>query len=126
MSFGNGGTGGSSSSAMSSVGSTSAPSNITLEVVVGNRRLMREREVEMFDSDVGSESNSERLMRDMELNGETAVCVAMDGVFVGVIGIADQIKEDAAETVEKMYRWELMCMSSLVILRQQLKLSQRV
>ena len=103
MSSGNGGTGGSSSSTMGSVDSTSAPSNITLEVVVGNLRLMREREVEMFDSDVGSESNSERLMRDMELNGETAVCVAMDGVFVGVIGIADQIKEDAAETVEKMH-----------------------
>jgi Cu+-exporting ATPase len=69
-----------------------------MEIVVGNRRLMRERNVEMFEA-----ANTERIMREMEINGETAVCVAMDGVFVGVIGIADQIKGDAAETIEKMH-----------------------
>ena len=39
--------------------------------------------------------------------GNTAVAVAIDGCYVGTIGIADEIKHDAAETVEHMHRMGL-------------------
>ncbi|MDZ7730556.1 MAG: copper-translocating P-type ATPase [Natrialbaceae archaeon] len=60
-------------------------------VLVGNRRLMQERGIET--------APIETTMADLEGAGKTAVCVARDGELVGVIAIADTIRDSAAETV---------------------------
>jgi heavy metal translocating P-type ATPase len=41
-------------------------------------------------------------IKEMEENGETVVGVAYDGELLGLIGIADQIKEEAPETIAKL------------------------
>jgi len=43
------------------------------------------------------------MMKEIEEQGNTAVAVGVDGHIVGVLGIADEIKEDALETIEKMH-----------------------
>jgi heavy metal translocating P-type ATPase len=42
------------------------------------------------------------IAKEMEEDGETVVGVAYDGKLLGLIGIADQVKEDAPETIAKL------------------------
>ncbi|MEX2481279.1 MAG: copper-translocating P-type ATPase [Gammaproteobacteria bacterium] len=60
-------------------------------VVLGNRGLMVDRGVALD----GLEEAAERLRRD----GQTAMFVAVDGVAVGLLGVADPIKDSTAEAV---------------------------
>ena len=64
----------------------------TVEVLVGNRRLMQEKSVDV-------PSHADNAMQRIEHAGETAVAVAVDQRFVGVMAIADSVKDDAAETI---------------------------
>jgi Cu+-exporting ATPase len=61
------------------------------EVLVGNRRLLRENGVEGSSA----EDAAERL----ESEGKTAIFVARDGVVIGVIAEADTVKETSAAAV---------------------------
>ncbi|MFV2000903.1 MAG: heavy metal translocating P-type ATPase, partial [Acidimicrobiia bacterium] len=38
----------------------------------------------------------------LEEQGQTVITVARDGAFIGLIGIADAVKEDAAETIQRI------------------------
>ncbi|MBP1921508.1 Cu+-exporting ATPase [Halorubrum alkaliphilum] len=61
------------------------------EVLVGNRKLLRENGV---DPDP-AETTMERLERE----GKTAMLVAVDGELLGVLATADTVRESARETV---------------------------
>ncbi|CAE7678928.1 HMA5 [Symbiodinium microadriaticum] len=61
-------------------------------ILVGNRQHMEEHHV-IFGPIVDA------AMWDLEIQGKTAVCVAFNSAIVGVLGIADTIKTEAAETV---------------------------
>ena len=61
-------------------------------ILVGNRDHMEEHHVVL-----GPIVDS--AMWDLEIQGKTAVCVAFNGVIVGVLGIADTMKPEAADTV---------------------------
>ncbi len=63
------------------------------EVLVGNRRLMQANNV-----DIGALENS---LRSLEEQGKTTMLVATDKEAVGVIAVADTLKENSAEAVTK-------------------------
>ncbi len=67
------------------------------EVVVGSRKLMEEREVFITES-------VEKKLSELESDGKTAIIVALNGEVVGVIGIADTIKDSAKVAVEELRR----------------------
>ncbi|MGM0604909.1 MAG: heavy metal translocating P-type ATPase [Halobacteriota archaeon] len=64
------------------------------ETLVGNRKLMRE-------NDVPTESVEQDLVR-LETEGKTAMLVAVDGDLLGVIAVADTVRESATRTVETL------------------------
>lgn len=41
-------------------------------------------------------------MWDLEIQGKTAVCVAVDGVVKGVLGLADTAKPEAYSTIKAL------------------------
>jgi len=67
------------------------------EVLAGNRKLFRENGYVIDD-------NIEKILHKLEDEAKTAVMVAIDGKIVGVIGIADTIKEGAREAIEELHK----------------------
>ena len=65
-------------------------------ILLGNRRLMAERNVAV-DSLVG---DAERL----EKEGKTAMFVALDGHAAGLVAVADTLKETSAVAIEELHR----------------------
>lgn len=63
-------------------------------VLVGNRKLMNE-------FDVALEGNEEKLV-EFETNGKTAMIIAIDGKFRGIVAVADTIKETAEEAIRQL------------------------
>jgi Cu+-exporting ATPase len=64
------------------------------EVLVGNRKLLRDHDV---DPDPAAET-----MERLESEGKTAMLVAADGDLVGVVADADTIKESAKDAVSQL------------------------
>ena len=65
-------------------------------VLIGNRRLMEEQSVHLN----GLTAEAERLQNE----AKTAMWLALDGQAVGVIAVADTIKEGSKEAIEEMHR----------------------
>ena len=42
-------------------------------------------------------------MWDLQIQGKTAICVAVNNVIVGVLGIADTAKEEAYSTIRALH-----------------------
>src|SRR5699024_7784552 len=55
------------------------------QVLVGNRKLMKDRYVSI--------GNAEQELIDYEVEGKTAMLVAVDGKYRGIVAVADTIKE---------------------------------
>ncbi|CAD5333977.1 unnamed protein product [Arabidopsis thaliana] len=62
-------------------------------ILVGNRKLMSENAINIPD-------HVEKFVEDLEESGKTGVIVAYNGKLVGVMGIADPLKREAALVVE--------------------------
>ncbi|KAM3193853.1 hypothetical protein ACQJBY_070472 [Aegilops geniculata] len=62
-------------------------------VLIGNRALMNENGVSV-------PPEAESFLVDLELNAKTGILVAYDSSFVGLMGIADPLKREAAVVVE--------------------------
>ncbi len=69
------------------------------EVRVGSVRFMEESEVD-------TEPLAERL-ESLEGEGKTAVCVAADGAALGLVALADPVKDDSLEAVAELRRMGL-------------------
>ncbi|CAN6230488.1 unnamed protein product [Urochloa humidicola] len=63
------------------------------KILVGNRALITENGVNIPDE-------AEHFLVDMELSAKTGILVAYDGGFIGLIGITDPLKREAAVVVE--------------------------
>jgi Cu+-exporting ATPase len=68
-------------------------------VLVGTQRLMQERAIPLNGMESGVQS--------MQSQAKTAVLVAVDEQVVGLIGIADTIKEDSPEAIAMLYEMGL-------------------
>lgn len=66
------------------------------KVLVGNRRLMKANSIDM----AGIESTLEAL----EAQGKTAMIISADNKALGVIAVADTLKEHAAEAISELKR----------------------
>ena len=64
------------------------------QVLLGNRKLMRDREVPLD----GPEQQAARLADD----GKTPMYVAIDGKAAGIVAVADTVKEDSAAAIETL------------------------
>ncbi|XP_073001418.1 cation-transporting ATPase HMA5-like [Typha latifolia] len=62
-------------------------------VLVGNRSLLD-------DNGVAIPPEAESFLVDMELNAKTGILVALDGTFIGLLGITDPLKREAAIVIE--------------------------
>src|SRR5712692_501165 len=65
-------------------------------VLVGSPRFLRDNGVDL--------TPAERQMREWVEQAKTVVGVAVDGCLLGLLAIADEIKEDAAEAVDRLKR----------------------
>jgi len=63
-------------------------------VLVGSRRLLGERGV--------SSDSAETRLQALEAEGKTALLVAVDGRLVGLVAVADTVKDGAAEAVRQL------------------------
>ncbi|XP_008798210.2 cation-transporting ATPase HMA5-like isoform X1 [Phoenix dactylifera] len=61
--------------------------------LVGNRSLLVENGVVV-------PTEAENFLVDLEVNAKTGILVAYDGTFIGVLGVADPLKREAAVVVE--------------------------
>lgn len=64
------------------------------EVLAGTRRLMKK-----FNIEINHVSDD---MLTLEKQGKTAMLVAIDGAFAGIVAVADTIKETSAEAIRRL------------------------
>jgi Cu+-exporting ATPase len=69
------------------------------DVLLGNMKLMRRRRIEVQDL----EAKAEELASD----GKTPIYVSLEGKVAGLIAVADTLKENSIEAVERLKRLEL-------------------
>ena len=68
-------------------------------VLVGNRKLMAEENVDF--------TSLERDLRQLEEEAKTAILVSLNGEMVGVVAVADTLKEDSVQAIEELERMGL-------------------
>jgi Cu+-exporting ATPase len=66
------------------------------ELIIGSPRFLEERGVDL--------SSAREARAAMESAAETVVCVAADGVLVGVMGVADTVDKHADDAVAELHR----------------------
>ena len=69
------------------------------QVLVGNRRLMFDQEIETTKLD--------QVVLEMELKANTALLIAINGKLAGVIGVADTVKDGSQEAIETLHKMGL-------------------
>ncbi|MCM3721620.1 heavy metal translocating P-type ATPase [Solibacillus isronensis] len=67
-----------------------------VEVAVGTRKLMRDRQISI-------EESIEQQLISLEQQGKTAMLVAINNQFVAIIAVADTVKETSAEAVRRLH-----------------------
>ncbi|MCK5024161.1 MAG: copper-translocating P-type ATPase [Thermoplasmata archaeon] len=65
-----------------------------IPVFIGSRNLMQERNIDA--------AKFEEQMIQLEAQGKTAVLVARDGIAIGVIAIADEVKDNSAKAIASL------------------------
>ncbi|NBJ71312.1 MULTISPECIES: heavy metal translocating P-type ATPase [Clostridia] len=63
-------------------------------VLVGTRSLMEQNNI--------AYQSEETAMQSLEANGKTAMLIAVDGTFEGIIAVADTVKETAKEAISQL------------------------
>lgn len=69
------------------------------EVIIGNRKLLTEQNIEI--------TRLENEIAEFELQGKTAMLVAMDGKAAGIIAVADTVKESSKYAIEQLQKMDL-------------------
>lgn len=66
------------------------------ELLIGTRRLFLERGLDF--------AAAERDMERLEQEGKTSMLVAVDGIYAGIVAVADTIKESSRQAVERLHK----------------------
>ncbi|MAG39674.1 copper-translocating P-type ATPase [Candidatus Pacearchaeota archaeon] len=66
------------------------------EVIIGTEVLMKERKVSL--------KGFEKKIISYEEKGETTMVVSEDGKVIGIIGVADTLKEDSVDAIKKLHK----------------------
>lgn len=65
-------------------------------IIIGNSRIMNDRGIQM--------QAAEKIVNRLQLEGKTAVLMAINNKISGVIGIADQVKEGSKEAILQLHK----------------------
>ncbi|MBE0520780.1 MAG: copper-translocating P-type ATPase [Candidatus Methanoperedenaceae archaeon] len=65
------------------------------EVIIGNRKLMSEKNVDV--------SMIEDEIMSLENQGKTTMIIALDGKIIGILAVADTVKEDSKKTIKELH-----------------------
>lgn len=65
-----------------------------LEVIIGNKKLMNDNKIEIKDK---------VKIEGLEQEGKTVMLVAVNGRFVGIIAVADTLKENSEKAISKLH-----------------------
>jgi Cu+-exporting ATPase len=76
------------------------------EVLIGNRRLMKENNISI--------DNVEEEMLRLEQEGKTAMLIALDKKVSGIIAVADKLKETSLNAIKDLQDMNLKCMTSFM------------
>ena len=63
-------------------------------ILVGNRKLMQDHHIEVGDA--------EQELVQYEMEGKTAMLIAVDGEFKGIVAVADTIKDTAPQAIQEL------------------------
>jgi len=63
-------------------------------ILVGNRKLMQDHHIEV--------GNAEQELINYEVDGKTAMLIAIDGEYKGVVAVADTIKDTAQQAIQEL------------------------
>ena len=66
----------------------------------GNKRILIGRK--MIETELSEEAN--QLMSRVESEGKTAIPVALDNIVIGVIVVADTVRENSLEAIQRLKR----------------------
>ncbi|MBI4813366.1 MAG: copper-translocating P-type ATPase [Methanobacterium sp.] len=69
-------------------------------VLIGNRKLLMENDVEISETE-------EEMISKLEEEGKTVVLVALNNVFAGIVGVADTLKENTSQAISELKRMGL-------------------
>jgi P-type Cu+ transporter len=69
------------------------------QIIIGTRKLMEKYNVDVHDELVK--------MENLERQGKTAMLVAIDGRYSGIVAVADTIKETSKEAISRLYNMGL-------------------
>lgn len=69
------------------------------EILVGTRKLMRDHHIDI--------STAEKEMTKYERNGKTAMLIAIDEEFSGIVAVADTVKETAKKAIQQLKEQDL-------------------
>ncbi len=69
------------------------------DVLIGNRRLMKENNIDHEKYD--------QVQEQLESKGKTAMLVAVDGKLAGIIAVADTLKEDSVQAIAEIEKMGL-------------------
>ena len=67
--------------------------------MLGNRKLMQENRIDTASVEV--------TMQSLEEDGKTAMLIAVDGALMGIVAVADTLKENSAEAVKTLQQMGL-------------------
>jgi len=65
-------------------------------ILLGNRKLMEERNIDL--------SKGDKILKNLEAQGKTAMIVALDESVVGIVAVADTLKENAKQAIRAIKR----------------------
>jgi len=63
-------------------------------ILVGNRKLMQDHQIET--------GGAEQELIDYEVDGKTAMLIAIDGKYKGIVAVADTIKDTAPQAIQQL------------------------
>ncbi|WP_223703092.1 heavy metal translocating P-type ATPase [Sutcliffiella deserti] len=64
------------------------------KVIIGTRRLMKKHQIDLGQAEV--------TMQSLESAGKTAMMIAIDGEYKGIIAVADTIKDTSAKAIQRL------------------------
>lgn len=69
------------------------------ELLVGTRKLMAKHKIQI--------ENAEEKMSQLESEGKTAMLIAIDGKYAGLVAVADTVRETSKEAIERLKKMGL-------------------
>ncbi|MBS6090717.1 MAG: heavy metal translocating P-type ATPase [Staphylococcus warneri] len=69
-------------------------------ILVGNRQLMTKHQIPL-------NSHIDEKMTQWELDGKTVMLIAIDDIYQGMIAVADTIKDNAIESIQKLHKMNI-------------------